>query len=189
LKKLTDDRLVELLQGTEQECDIALSHIQIYFSGLALLYKLIVQEGKKPIQDFEEIASDALLELASAVQKGKFRFESSLNSYFTSIGKNIWRTRLRRAKSIHTQDIDNETIRIEPSIEKDIETEYLREIIRSSYAQITDNCRQIITMRFNKEMGTEAIATSLKMKTQSVKNQLSRCRSKLRDIIKAYING
>lgn len=175
-----------MLKGTNRECNLALASIQRHFSGVRTLYRVIVQEAGKSRQDFEEIASDALLALALNVKRGKFKNQSSLNSYFTSIGLNIWKTKLTRSNKFTIDSIDSTQLLIEPEIEKTIETQYLREIIRKSYSQMTENCKQILIMRFNKGMTVEAMSERLTIAEQSVRNQLSRCRSKLELVLKAH---
>lgn len=188
MTRLSDSKLIELLKGSERECDLALANIQKYFKGINTLYKYVVVQGKKSTQDFEEITNDALLALAINVRRGDFQSKSKLDSYFTSIGKNIWKTRQARSKQAHTQLLGADFKSLTPEIDRIIETDYLRSIIRKSYSKITVDCKQLIVMRFEREMKAEAIAELLEIEIQSVRNKLSKCRKKLGTFIKMHIH-
>ncbi|WP_299312617.1 sigma-70 family RNA polymerase sigma factor [uncultured Aquimarina sp.] len=131
----------------------------------------------------EDIFQESLLHIVVRVQKKSINIES-FEAYLFTVGKNMWRRELENQKK---RVIKEEVYTL---IDKDtnfaqflIEHEQM-ELYREKFALLSDNCREILALFFNK-VSYENIVEELSYATiNTARQRIFKCKNKLVKFIK-----
>ncbi|MCO6491726.1 MAG: sigma-70 family RNA polymerase sigma factor [Phaeodactylibacter sp.] len=138
--------------------------------------------------DADEIFQEALIVLFNNIQKGQFRGESSISTYFISICKRLyWKSRKKNdylGLSVEDGLLPDEEI---PSREEVIMKQEIRKEISSLVGQLIGKlggkCRVALEL-YMLSYPMERIAQDLNYaNTQSAKDRVRRCREQLRGLV------
>jgi RNA polymerase sigma-70 factor (ECF subfamily) len=181
LKNLSDEALVK-------QCQQALPYITQAFEALVNRYKNKVY-GKalsmlRHPQDAEDAAQEIFLKIFNHI--GKFQFNSSLNTWITAITINTCLTvidkRKRRPWWWLTEDIDEVTdseqtdVAIFETVAMSIERQEQKVLIEQTLAQLPEQFREVIRLRFMEELDYQTIAKRLNIKLSAAKMRIKRAR-------------
>jgi RNA polymerase sigma-70 factor, ECF subfamily len=130
---------------------------------------------------------------------GSFRGEAKFSTWLTSIAINEGRKRLRKAKGVAEESIDEQMEGQEsdytPAPLTDwreipleaLERKELREALRSAVAELPDLYRQVFTLRDLEELNVEETAEALGISANVVKVRLHRARIMLQRRLVPYL--
>ena len=141
----------------------------------------------------EDLFLDGLLQLIKSIRKNKFEGRSSLTTYFVSMCKML---ALRHVDSSKREryNFDNYQSTIQSNTQvADYndhllfaleEPRYEARLKRRIYKKLSANCRLYFRQKYGKLMTIKEMALSNVVREQSVKNTLSRCYQKVRELVK-----
>lgn len=138
-----------------------------------------------------EDAADAAQEAFLAAWRGlpNFRGEAGFSTWLYRLASNAAIDHLRRTKRQRAEaSLDDEALRLDaaddaPSPQARAEGEELRAAVLSGLAQLSEDHRQVLTLRELQELSYEEIAAVLEIDLGTVKSRISRARSALRKIL------
>jgi RNA polymerase sigma factor (sigma-70 family) len=138
---------------------------------------IVSNSGNK--EDAEDIFQDALLILYKKVKSGNFILSSSLKTYLTGVGRNLWYQELRRRGKetmiIQTEDAED-SVGLEPQYRQ----------AEMAFNLLGEKCKQLLVLFYFKKKSMLEIAHILEFTNEKiVKNQKYRCLEKAKD---NYIN-
>ncbi|MBL7906166.1 MAG: sigma-70 family RNA polymerase sigma factor [Bacteroidales bacterium] len=162
-----------------------------YFPGI----RSMVLGFRSLVLDAEDIFQDGLIDASNNLREGKFKGDSSFNTYLTSICRNKCRKQLERAarfgNNISTIDVADEP-------EADIEDLIARLTLLKE--RMDEKCKKIIDLRFgldkyNSELKInsencsnirfEEIASKLNIEADTARQRFKRCLEKLKETVLA----
>ena len=181
----------EILEGVSKLDNHMISHIYSkYFSGI----KAMVLGFHSLALDPEDIFQDGMVIACENIQLGKFRGDSTFNTYLTGVCRNLCLKQLNKIKkagnSLDINDIQH--------IEDEQDLEELIERITLLKERMDDKCRELINLRFglnNTAKGSEAdfdngrnvrfevIALNLGIEADNARKRFQRCMEKLRELV------
>jgi RNA polymerase sigma factor (sigma-70 family) len=181
----------EILEGVSKLDNRMISHIYSrYFSGI----KVMVLGFHSLALDPEDIFQDGMVIACENIQLGKFRGDSSFNTYLTGVCRNLCLKQLNKIKKAgNTIDINDIQ-----QIEDEQDLEELIERITLLKERMDDKCRELINLRFglnNTDQGSEAdfdngrnlrfevIAQNLGIEADNARKRFQRCMEKLRELV------
>ena len=140
-----NNEYLDKIRNGDMETIRSLYQGKVYLS----LKKFVIQNGGSHV-DVQEIFADALVILIKKLQDEDFVLTSKLENYIYGIGKNLWRSKLRK-KTLSNVDIskveeeshDNLQILGNELIEKE-EEEILNKAMAESLKEIHENCQSIL---------------------------------------------
>lgn len=179
---VSDEEIILKLNGNSKDKRDAFFYMETKFKGVyQLCYYIQIKGGND--QDVQEIKNAALNDLYFNIIQKKFKGESSLSHYFYSIGIKKWKDRVRYR--IKRDDIKEEgKVWFTNSIEDDIIIKERKEYLWAIVDQLGDNCKEMLKKYYVDEYAIESIANHLDKERQTIKNTLTKCRSKLKDLLK-----
>lgn len=139
-------------------------------------------------EEAEDIFMEGIVETIHKIRSGEFRGESGVTTFLFSVCKFIWYNELRK-KGVRQKYLDTlwDEKYVDLQLENRIMNENQRQIILDLFAQIQQNCREIFNMRFD-GYPFEEIAEALGKSRDAAMMEASRCRSKLKKLIKKQAN-
>lgn len=187
----TDQQIITAIQDGPDTRDKVFTYLfqnqELKNKAFGKITKMVTDQEKA-----EDIFTDSLIELISAVCKNKFRGDSSLSTFFVGICLNQCLQYLdkKKKRSIREKVLNEELIsqfEKEHQVEADFflktQRRYQARLTRRIYRQLSDTCRQYFRQKYWQGKKISEMAAENEVKNQSVKNTLSRCYKKLREII------
>ncbi len=180
----------DILNGVKNNDDKMFSYIyKNYFHGI----RSMVLGFRSLALDAEDIFQDGLVSASRNVMEGKFKGESSFNTYLTAVCRNICRKQLERADKFRSATSTTE-IADEPG--NDIEDLIYRLTFLKD--RMDEKCREIIDLRFGLAKGYpaltggnetvsnvrfEEIAAVLNIEADNARQRFKRCLEKLKETV------
>ncbi|MFK5877917.1 MAG: sigma-70 family RNA polymerase sigma factor [Flavobacteriaceae bacterium] len=134
--------------------------------------------------DAEDIFQNALLQISVRYNKQAFEIRTNFNAYLFTVCKNLWRRELNKSKNWVT----NDNIAKLQSKEEDLSLATLEqerwELFTESLNQISDNCKKILKLYFNKTPYTEIVIKMGYNSEMVVRQRVFKCKTKLTSLIK-----
>ncbi|MFK7748249.1 MAG: RNA polymerase sigma factor [Kordia sp.] len=134
-------------------------------------------------EDAQDVFQDALVYLIYVYEKKAIQI-NSFEAYLFTICKNIWRRRLRDKKEWTVKD------GVYPLIDKTTKTSLFileqqrEELYNESFAKLSDNCRDVLSLYFN-TMNYENLLDTFSYNSVDVaRHRVFKCRKKLMQLIK-----
>jgi len=137
----------------------------------------------------EEIVQDVFIYFWE--NKGKIKIESSVKLYLLKASKNKSINFLRNEKTKNRilRKISLFTNNNNCTPENVLESNQLREIIKTSVESLPEKCRQIYIFAKEKNMTYKEIASELDISVKTVENQMGKALKRLREILQPYYNN
>lgn len=140
----------------------------------------------------EDIFLDGLIQLIKSITRNKYKGQGSLTTYFIGICKILSLRRIDNYKkekgnfdSYQTEVTSNS----EPAQSGDPplialeENRYEARLKKRIYKQLSDKCRLYFRQKYGQLMSVKEMSSMNEVKEQSIKNTLSRCYQKVRDLV------
>lgn len=133
----------------------------------------------------DDIWQDAFIIFDRNVRQGKFRQESSIHTYITSITKWCFLNYIRKQTKIDLRE-DIRALDFEDTydFESSIINEERKSILRKLIQKLNAECKELLEMYIDQYTMAEIMEAKAYSNIQSAKNAIHRCRTKLRDQIK-----
>jgi RNA polymerase sigma factor (sigma-70 family) len=180
----------DILNGVKNNDNKMFRYIyKSYFPGI----RTMVLGFRSLALDAEDIFQDGLVVASRNVMEGKFKGESSFNTYLTAICRNICRKQMERADKFRSA-----TTTIEIADEPESEVEDLIYRLTSLKERMDEKCREIIDLRFGLAKATpalvggnepvfnvrfEEIAAILNIEPDNARQRFKRCLEKLKETV------
>jgi len=190
----SDSDLIAAIHFSPQERERAMTYLwkdkALRNMAFSVLLKMLRDEDKA-----EEAFGESLVQFMLAVLQGKFRGDSTIRTYIVGICINLGKKAITRPAKYseqeqlfskeHLEQLDTET---SDSPEQNyLALEYdtnLERLFQKLYRQLPAYCEKSLRWFYSGDYTVAEIATAEGMQEQSIKNRLSECRKKLREIIK-----
>jgi RNA polymerase sigma-70 factor (ECF subfamily) len=131
------------------------------------------------IEDAEDITQNVFIKLFSAIKEQRITHLSK--SFFFTVARQILIDHYRR-KSTH--DVVSDEVVLEHGDTEDIELPYRENIdIENILEKLTEDERELITLRYWNDLSTEEIATIINKKPDAVRQAISRIIKKMKTYI------
>lgn len=186
-QKLTEQ---DILNGVKNNDDKMYRYIyKSYFPGI----RTMVLGFRSLALDAEDIFQDGLVAASRNVMDGRFKGDSSFNTYLTAVCRNICRKQLDRADKFRSAPAN---IEIADEQGNDIEDLIYRLTLLKD--RMDEKCRQIIDLRFglakdhpaltggtetNSNVRFEKIAAVLDIEADNARQRFKRCLEKLKETV------
>ena len=146
--------------------------------------KSYVLNNNGATNDAEDVFQKALLQLIARYRVKAFVVEGSFNAYFYAACRNLWLRELNKQKRIVT---NNELIERSKEAE-DMTMATLEqekwELFQEKLAELSDNCKQLLQMFFNKVPYKEIVEKLGYNSDNVVRQRIFNCKSQLTKLIK-----
>lgn len=189
--KYSDDKIIAMVKESSFKRELA---IEILYKCVALR-NMAFSKINSMIHD-ESTASDIFIESLLAfiknIRYNKFKGESKISTYIVGICNFKCLSYLNKQKNEQNKsqqylaDLDPSSLN-EDNIETQIvdieESRYDAKLKRKVWRLLSQKCRDTLRKKYGKNLSVKDIANLNNIAEQSVKNALSRCYHKLREII------
>lgn len=139
-------------------------------------------------EDLADSFQEAVIIFYQNVQEGKLTdLRSSIKTYLFGIGKNLLLKRYEKNKRFLSTDAENapEIKEIDTSIEDNYDLTHRQKIIKTAFARLGENCRELLTYFYYRGFDNNEIAQRMDYKnTDTVKSRKRNCMVKLEKILK-----
>lgn len=141
----------------------------------------MVQKNNGNAEDALDIFQEGVIALWSNIAKGKFQVQDSarISTYLYALCRNIWISRLRKKKVIHSIDehpgfeVAEEVSALEENYEQVQQLE-------QQFKQLGDTCQQLLKLFYYQKASMKEIATAMDITEKTAKNNKYRCMQQLR---------
>lgn len=189
-----EDIIAAIKSGDAKAKNAALK--QLYMDRvLTIKVKELVQIYGNSRHDPEEVIQEGIILFLQLVLKEKFQGKSAVRTFVIGICKNLIRNKTKKSSRIITKEqiTDQERGEYEISPEEEVivveksEAELKREqILQTLLSQLGENCSEVLSLYYYKAKSMAQIATARNLKNANqAKKAASRCRERLRKLIKA----
>ena|SRR5690606_5694976 len=142
-----------------------------------------------PADDLLDIYQDAMVALCENAKKGNLEnLQSTVKTYFFSIGKYMIFARLKKKKQLFAmEDLETFTFEWEDDYEE-LDDEIV--ILRHHFKNLGEQCQQILRLFYYEEKNLDEITSTMKYENKNVaKTQKYRCIKYLKQLFKDSNNG
>lgn len=181
--KYTDAELIEAISdGTDLN-----RAIQFIYRQHAEATSSFIRHYGGSEQDADDIFQDAVVAFIDVVRKGKFRMESNVRTFLSSIAKNCWFNELKKRERAEHRNKQFEMSR--PQDEPDV-AEHINELERKKQLRdlvegLGESCRKILLLFYYENMTMRDILYHLPYENeQVVRNKKYKCLQQLTGLIK-----
>lgn len=174
---LTKAEFVNLVEGLRNGNEQLIE--QTYLAHFSKCISFLKMKTKCTKEEAYDSCMDALYQIREDLIKGKIIY-GNLASYFTS--RAIVKLYAQRKKNkINTLPLLEELDHIdETSTDDDLIREDLNQIVRDAINELGSECREIIKQYYYEELKLNEIATQFDKSHQAMRQQVTRCRNKLK---------
>lgn len=187
----TDDEIIESIRASDERRERAFGYLylnqEFRKKAFAKINDMIKEEDTA-----ERIFTDSLIAFVSNIRYNKYDGKSSLSTYLVGICRiqclrhlekqQKEKTQSEQYKAERARDMDRE-IQAEADFFVQSQRRYEARLTRRVYRRLSDTCRKYFRQKYGQNLSVREMSVENKVKTQSVKNALSRCYDKLREII------
>ncbi|MEM7374352.1 MAG: sigma-70 family RNA polymerase sigma factor [Bacteroidota bacterium] len=175
------DILADLRQGGTAHTK-ALEHLFFVFRPDVI--KLVRKMGGTE-EEAQEVLHEGLLRLEHSILQGNFRGDSTIKTYFNSICRNYYQKIKSRSSRIVFQETSDETIIDDGKDGLDqLEEDDFQVIVQEILQQMKPRCIELLILTDGIGEPMELVANQLGISnTQIARNEKTRCRKKLRNLI------
>lgn len=181
--KYTD---VELITAISAGTDLN-NAIQFIYRQHAEAISSFIRHYGGSEQDGDDIFQETVVAFIDVVRKGKFRMESNVRTFLTSIAKNCWFNELKkRDRSDHRhRQFELGREQNEPDIAQHINDWERKKQLRDLVGQLGDPCRKILMLFYYENLSMKEIVDHLPYENeQVVRNKKYKCLQQLTGLIK-----
>ncbi|MFI5185278.1 MAG: RNA polymerase sigma factor [Chitinophagales bacterium] len=137
-------------------------------------------------QDAEDIFQEVVVDFIDAVQKNKFRGESSVKTFLYSLNKYAWLNELKRRGRAVQREIKYEKTqdRKEVDVSHLISNREARSQVMTIVEQLGDTCKKILVMFYYENLSMREILEKTEYETeQVVRNKKYKCLKQLEQML------
>ncbi len=141
-------------------------------------------------EDAQDALQEAIIILWQNVCSGRFELKSKLGTYLLGIVKNKWRSEMRKKKRID-EEADYGDMESDESgpLDSFLEEES-KQLISSSLMQLSQQCRELLTMFYFEERSMADIAGILNLSNPAVaKARKYQCKKELQKIMQKLLEN
>ncbi len=150
------------------------------FFNMVLKY---IKNHDGDLDDAKEVFHQGLLQLMIKAQDPGFEIKSTLEGYFLTICKNIWRRKKKIDKNRVTNTDYTTLVDEEREIAMATAEQDKWELFQEKLESLSENCRKVLSLYF-KKIDYKTIADQLGYNTENVARQRKfKCEKKLREAI------
>jgi RNA polymerase sigma factor (sigma-70 family) len=137
------------------------------------------------LQDGEDIFQETVVTFIDLVQRRKFRGDSSIKTFLTSIAKHIWLNELKRRKSVNHRESRFWTERDQEELFDSYEDQEIKAQFLILLSQLGDSCRQVLTMFYYENLTFAEIMEKMGYESeQVVRNKKYKCLRELTGLVR-----
>jgi RNA polymerase sigma factor (sigma-70 family) len=139
------------------------------------------------LQDGEDIFQETVVTFIDLVQKQKFRGDSSIKTFLTSIAKHIWLNELKRRKSVTHRESRFGTER--DQVDNDLLDNYEQQEVKAQFlaliGQLGGSCRQVLSLFYYDNLTFAEIMEKMGYENeQVVRNKKYKCLKELTELVR-----
>ncbi len=138
-------------------------------------------------QDADDIFQETVVAFIDVVKKGKYRMESSIKTFLTSIARNYWFNEMKKRDRSGQRDKVFELGRDkdEADVSEHIAEMEKKRQLRDLVDQLGDSCRKVLVLFYYENMSMKEIVDHLPYENeQVVRNKKYKCLQALAGLIK-----
>jgi RNA polymerase sigma factor (sigma-70 family) len=137
------------------------------------------------LQDGEDIFQETVVTFIDLVQRRKFRGDSSIKTFLTSIAKHIWLNELKRRKSVNLRESKFWTDRDQEELFDSYEDQEIKAQFLTLLSQLGDSCRQVLTLFYYENLTFAEIMEKMGYESeQVVRNKKYKCLRELTALVR-----
>ena len=181
--RLSDSDLVKAIREKEM-LEQAIS--QLYIDHAETTRSFIMGKGGAE-QDADDIFQETIVSFIDIVQKGKFRQESSIGTFLTSISKNIWYNEIRRRQRAGNREkiFEMDRNQEEGAVSETIQEREMKQQLNKLLQEVGESCRRILRLFYFENLSMKEIVSQMHYENeQVVRNKKYKCLQQLTDKIK-----
>lgn len=159
--------------------------------GIAEIYDLVfpkvvhfITNNKGQYEDAEDIFHKVLVQLTTRINAQEFQLTTSFDGYVFTACKNLWRRELNRKKMWVTNSEVREPVEDERDQAMAILDQERWELYRECFEKLSDNCKEVLNLFFNKLTYKEIVAQTSYSSETVVRQRVFKCKTKLSTSIK-----
>jgi len=158
--------------------------LEIYNKIFPKVLSFIVY-NKGQIIDAEDIFQKALIQIIARLNVKNIEINSTFEAYLFVACKNLWRRELNKKSNKVTSNMPFEHVTEERDMAIAILEQERWEFFQEKFLILSDNCKQILEMFFNKTPYKEIVKKLNYSSEIVVRQRIFKCKNKLINIIKA----
>ena len=182
VQSFSDAELLDSLQSGVRVNDCVREIYRKHFDPLS--WFVINNSGSR--QDAEDIFQEVVIDFIEAVQKNKFRGESSVKTFLYSLNKHAWLNELKRRGRAEKRELkfDKEYDKEEMDVSYYIANREAKGLIIKVVEQLGDTCKKILVMFYYENLSMKEIVDSTEYETeQVVRNKKYKCLKQLEQML------
>lgn len=184
-RTFTDEELVQMIQGKEEDRHQALRYFFLDTSLERMVFSKIRERGG-PTQDAQDAYQEAFKVFQRNVRNNDFEGRSALRSYFVGIAIKVWEDMNKRSWNRRTNLTDDHSKMDSTSDDTPlIQTEAVerKTLVRQLLDQMGERCKSILWLRANAH-SMEEIAIKIGLSSaEMAKKEAYRCNNRLREMV------
>ncbi|WP_299439703.1 sigma-70 family RNA polymerase sigma factor [uncultured Aquimarina sp.] len=176
--QITDnDQLKQLVTGDKKVIQ------DLYIKGFPKIRSFVLN-NKGNEADAEDVFQKALVQLIARYRTKEFVIESTLEGYFYTVCKNLWRRELNKQKRIVTNDAIIERAKEAEDMTMATLEQEKWELFQEKLEQLSDNCKQLLQLFFQKIPYKDIVDKLGYNSDNVVRQRIFNCKSQLTKLIK-----
>jgi len=177
-QSFSDRELVESLQSGSRVDDCVREIYRNHFDQLS--WFVLNNNGNR--QDAEDLFQEVVVSFIDAVQKAKFRGESSVRTFLYALNKHAWLNELKRRGRAMKREIkfDREYGKEEMDVSHYIADQEAKRMVMRVVEQLGDACKKILVLFYYENLSMKDILEKTEYETeQVVRNKKYKCLKQL----------
>lgn len=169
----------ELFEGLANRDNQAFLYLYQSFQGKILH---MIQNNNGTEADARDVFQEGVIALWTNIAQGKFvvQDKARLSTYLYALCKNIWISRLRKKKPVHS--LEQTQLQLAEEVH-DLEEEYEKvKQLEQQFAQLGEACKRILSLFYYQKASMREIAETLGLTEKTAKNNKYRCMQNLRSL-------
>lgn len=179
MKEEEKDILSAFVSGNQRETNQA---IDLMYKRYFDIIEYLVLNNSGNASDVDDLFQEVLVVFYRNVQLGKFQGNSSIQTYFYAIARNIWMTQIKKNSVLKVTSVENISDDDHP-VEHEVASNFSKEteeMLTKLLSEMNEGCKKILTDFYYKKMSLDDIKKSYQLASKQVaKTKKYRCLKKL----------
>lgn len=155
--------------------------VELYRRFLPVVYGM-VRRNNGTFEDAKDVFQEGLVVLFHHAARPGFQLTAPFQSYLTGICRFIWLRQLKKNARTEVTFAPEERLDVDADLERSIFESEKRMLYQEKFAQLGDDCRQLLQRFFDREP-LSSIADDMGYTTDYVKKKNKTCKEKLLNLI------